>query len=172
MSAESDRVAPAQAPTCFEPYVPGLRRYFSKRVPTGEIDDLVQDVFVRIQKQSGGPPIEYFDRYLFTVAASVLADQGRRRAVRCASAHQSLEETHHPVEELSPERIFLDREALDQVVAAIADMPARTRDVFVLHRFEEMTCTSIAAHLGISVSAVEKHIMKALRLLHACVLAD
>jgi len=31
-------------------------------------------------------------------------------------------------------------------------LPARTRDVFVLHRFEELSCTSIAP-IGMSVSA-------------------
>jgi RNA polymerase sigma-70 factor (ECF subfamily) len=66
----------------------------------------------------------------------------------------------------------LDREALDVIVAAISDLPTRTRDVFVLHRFEEMTCNTIAAEFGMSVSAVEKHIMKALRFLHARLAVD
>jgi RNA polymerase sigma factor (sigma-70 family) len=148
-------------------YAPGLRRYFSKRVPAGDIDDLVQEVFVRMQSHQAGAPIEHLDRYLFTVAASVLTDQARRRAVRHESVHDSLEESHHPTEGRTPERVLLDREALDVVVAAIADLPARTRDVFVLHRFEEMTCSRIAAQLGMSISAVEKHLMKALKVLHS-----
>jgi RNA polymerase sigma factor (sigma-70 family) len=155
-----------------EPYVPGLRRYFSRRVPAGDIDDLVQEVFVRMQAHGAGPSIEHLDRYLFTVAASVLTDQARRRAVRRASAHESLEESHYPTEERTPERVLLDREALDLIVAAISDLPTRTRDVFVLHRFEEMTCGSIAAQLGIGVSAVEKHIMKALKFLHSRLAVD
>jgi RNA polymerase sigma-70 factor (ECF subfamily) len=154
------------ATASLEIYVPVLRRYFSKRVAPGEIDDLVQEVFVRIQAHADGPPIERLDRYLFVVAANVLTDQARRRAVRHETAHESLEERHHPTEELTPERVLLDREALDTVVTAIAELPARTRDVFVLHRFEELSCTSIASQLGMSVSGVEKHIMKALRLLH------
>ena len=112
-------------------------------------------------------PIEHVDRYLFTVAASVLTDQARRRAVRHESVHDSLEDSHHPAEERTPERVLLDREALDVVVAAISGLPARTRDVFVLHRFEEMTCNRIAAQLGMSISAVEKHIMKALKMLRS-----
>ena len=155
-----------------EAYAPGLRRYFSKRVPAGDIDDLVQEVFVRMQAHHVDPAIEHLDRYLFTVAASVLTDQARRRAVRRESVHESLEETHHPTEERTPERVLLDREALDVVVAAIADLPARTRDVFVLHRFEEMTCHRIAAQLGISVSAVEKHMIKALKFLHTRLAVD
>jgi RNA polymerase sigma factor (sigma-70 family) len=147
-------------------YIPALRRYFAKRVAAGEIDDLVQEVFVRMQVHGAEFPIEQLDRYLFTVAASVLSDRLRRRAVRRADAHGTVEEGDRPVDDLTPERVLLDREALDVVVAAIADLPARTREVFVMHRFEEMTCKTIAAQLCISVSAVEKHIMKAMCILH------
>jgi len=151
---------------CLEAYAPALRRYFSKRVGPNEVDDFVQEVFLRMQAHAGSVPVQQLDRYLFVVAANVITDQNRRGAVRHETAHESLEESHHPAEDLTPERVLLDREALETVVTAIAELPPRTRDVFVLHRFEEMSCTSIAAELGISISAVEKHIMKALRLLH------
>ncbi|MGA2711298.1 MAG: sigma-70 family RNA polymerase sigma factor [Steroidobacteraceae bacterium] len=172
MSAPTEFVALDLEDAAIEAYVPGLRRYFSKRVPAGDIDDLVQEVFLRMKVHGAGSPIEHLDRYLFTIAASVLSDQARRRVVRHAAVHESLEEIHHPVEGLTPEHVLLDREALEVVVAAIADLPARTRDVFVLHRFEEMTCGNIATLLGISVSAVEKHIMKAMRFLHGRLGAD
>jgi RNA polymerase sigma factor (sigma-70 family) len=151
---------------CLETYVPGLRRYFAKRVPAAQIDDLIQEVFLRLQAHHGKAPIEHLDRYLFTVAASVLTDQARRRVVRHDSAHESFEERHHPVEERSPERVLSDREDLDMVMQAIDGLPPRTRDVFVLHRFEEMSGSSIAVALGLSISAVEKHIMRALQVLH------
>jgi RNA polymerase sigma factor (sigma-70 family) len=172
MSAPTDHCASAVAADSLEMYVPGLRRYFSKRVPAGEIDDLVQEVFLRMQTHGDGASIDHLDRYLFTVAASVLTDQARRRAVRHETAHETLQEIHYPTEEATPERVLLDQEALEMVVAAIADLPARTRDVFVLHRFEEMSCTGIADQLGMSISAVEKHIMKALRVLHGRLEAD
>jgi RNA polymerase sigma factor (sigma-70 family) len=165
MSAPTEHFVPEGGDSA-EAYAPGLRRYFARRAPAAQIDDLVQDVFVRMQAHGPDPSIEHLDRYLFSVAASVLSDRARRQAVRHEDAHQTLQESHHPIEELTPERVLLGREALEQVVAAIADLPARTRDVFVLHRFEEMTCTRIALQLGMSVSAVEKHIMKALRVLH------
>jgi RNA polymerase sigma factor (sigma-70 family) len=166
MSAPPEHLADSAIQRELGTYAPALRRYLSKRVPAAEIDDLIQEVFLRIQGHEPGPHIEHLDRYLFTVAASVLTDRARRRAVRCATLHDTLQEAHHPTEELTPERVLLDREALEKVVAAIEDLPVRTRDVFVLHRFEELSCTSIGAQLGISVSAVEKHIMKALRFLH------
>lgn len=166
MSAPTEHFAFGLQLGSLESYIPVLRRYFSKRVAADEIEDLIQEVFVRIQSHRGASPIERLDRYLFTVAASVLTDRVRRRSVRHAGDHESWRETHSPVEELTPERVLLGQEALGMIVEAIATLPARTRNVFVLHRFEEMSCVCIAEQLGMSVSAVEKHIMKALRMLH------
>jgi RNA polymerase sigma-70 factor (ECF subfamily) len=61
----------------------------------------------------------------------------------------------------------MSRERLKRIREAIANLPPRTRDVFVLHRFEDMTYKSIADGLGISVSAVEKRIIVALKHLKA-----
>lgn len=155
----------AATPTLSE-YVPVLRRYFARRARVDDIDDLIQEVFLRMQSSLAVPAIEHLDRYLFRVASSVLTDRSRRAAVRHEPDHEGLEESHHPVEERSPERVILDQEALDRVIAAIGRLPERTRDVFVLHRFEELTCGSIARQLGLSASAVEKHIMRALLALH------
>jgi RNA polymerase sigma factor (sigma-70 family) len=172
VSAPKDDVVVELSTTTISASTRRLRAYFSKRVPPAEVDDLVQEVFLRMQVHGGGARIEHMEGYLFSVAASVLTDRARRWAVRHGSAHTALEETHHPTEDLTPERVLLDREALNLVVDAIVDLPARTREVFVLHRFEEMSCSAIAVRLGITVSGVEKHIMKALRHLHGRLMGE
>ena len=58
-------------------YGPALRRYFQKRVGHAEAEDLVQDVFVAMQVRGGVEDVEHQNRYLFRIAANVLA---RRRA--------------------------------------------------------------------------------------------
>ena len=45
---------------------------------------------------------------------------------------------------------------------ALTELHPRTRDVFVLHRLEQMKQAEIAGLFGISVSSVEKHIARAL----------
>lgn len=42
---------------------------------------------------------------------------------------------------------------------ALLELPERTRVVFALNRYEEFTYQEIAMRLGVSVSAVEKHMM-------------
>ncbi len=143
-------------------YRPALRRYFQKRAPAAEVEDLVQDVFVNLQARRSQTAVEDMQRYLFVVAGHVLSRRRRREAPWRGADEDGLSGL---AEEVSPERILLARERLGVAVQVIAALTPRTRQVFLLHRFEEMTYQSIAADLGISVSAVEKHIMIALRAL-------
>ena len=132
-----------------------------------DVDDLVQDVLMRMHVRGQAEAIGNIEGYLFQVAASVLTDRARRDRARERSAHCELTEPLHPVENRTPERVLRGREDVDRLVEALAAMPDITRDAFVLHRFEEMSYDAIADHLGISNSAVGRHLMKAVRFLAA-----
>lgn len=142
-----------------------IRAFVAKRVRPDDVDDMMQEVALRMEQRHAAEPIANPDGYLFQVARNVVHDHARKDIVRQRGAHDSLEEHHHPVEELSPARVLESKERLAQVIAALNDLPERTRQAFVLHRFEEMSYSAIARHMGVSVSAVEKHIMRAMRLL-------
>ncbi|WP_279330720.1 RNA polymerase sigma factor [Sphingomonas oleivorans] len=144
-----------------------MRSFFAKRVCSHDVEDMVQEVALRMQVRRARGAIENVEAYLFQVAQSVLTDRGRRDQVRHRSRHEPLEEAHHPHEEISPARVLEGREQLAIVIAALEELPDRTRQAFVLHRFQEMSYAGIARHMGVSVSAVEKHIMKAIKHLAA-----
>lgn len=146
-------------------YVPALRRFLAKRAGTADVDDLVQDVLLRMHIRGQEDVIANVEGYLFQVASSVLMDRARRDKVRHRSAHFELTEMVHPVEERTPERVVRGREAMARLFTALADMPECTRNAFILHRFEDMSYPDIADHLGMSTSAVGRHIMKAVRFL-------
>lgn len=59
-------------------YEPGLRRYFRRRAPAGQVDDLVQEVFARLLGLRDPGAVQDLERYIFVVAASVLSRQHRR----------------------------------------------------------------------------------------------
>src|SRR5262249_16307963 len=65
-------------------------------------------------------------------------------------------------EEMSPERVLGYEQELERVLAALQQLPERTRDVLLLTRLELMRQTEVAEMFAISVSAVEKHIARAL----------
>ncbi len=64
-------------------------------------------------------------------------------------------------EEVSLEQALSSRQELEAVSAALEELGERTRKVFVLCRLDGMKHTQIAALLGISLSAVEKHLVRA-----------
>ena len=71
--------------------------------------------------------------------------------------------------ELSPERVLQGREHLAQFIAALRDLPERTRDIFMLRCFEGLKHAEIARLYGLSTRAVEKHCARALAELSAAV---
>ena len=56
----------------------------------------------------------------------------------------------------------MDRQQLARATAVLLELPERTRVIFVLRRLEGMRLNDIAKRLGISVSAVEKHMQRAI----------
>ena len=140
-----------------------LERYFTKRVPIGEVDDLVQEVLTNLHGRQKDAPIESVEGYLFTIASNVLSRRHRKNAQIPIDDRDAPDQ----IDPFSPERIIIAQQNLAAALETIRRLPPRTQQVFVLHRFEEMTYPRIAAHLNISSSAVEKHIMLALKALHA-----
>ncbi|MGE5566348.1 MAG: RNA polymerase sigma factor [Parcubacteria group bacterium] len=143
-------------------YGPALRRYFLKRVSPLEAEDLVQDVFVAMQVRGGVDDVEHVNRYLFRIAANVMARRRMRPTWDWRDGRRSLDDMPDLVEEVSPERALIGKEAIEQLVVVLRDLPPRASEAFLLNRFEEMTYSAVAAHMGISVKAVEKHIKRAL----------
>ncbi len=138
-----------------ERYGPALRRYFQKKVSAAEAEELVQDVFMAMHARSAAEPIDNVQGYLFRIAANLLSR-------RHEPPRADLAEADELADGFSPERIIIGRQEAARVVAAIANLPPRTREAFALHRFEDMTYEAIARRLGISVSAVGKLVARAL----------
>lgn len=142
----------------------GLARYFRARVPdASEVDDLVQEVFARIAARDSAKPIEHLGGFVFQVAANVLADRGRRRFARQADRHVEFDPERHAEQDFDPHRILAGKEDLRAATQALLALPPRTRAVFVLQRLEGRKAKEVAAQLGISVSAVEKHMVRAMQ---------
>jgi RNA polymerase sigma factor (sigma-70 family) len=143
-----------------------LTRYFRRRVrDLAETEDLVQDVFARMVARDSTEPVEHLGGYVQKTASSVLTDWIRRRSSHAANFHVPFEPDLHGEEEADPARILDGREELQAATMVLLQLPERTRTVFVLRRLEGQRFQDIAAKLGISVSAVEKHMVRAIHLL-------
>lgn len=141
-----------------------LVRYFLRRLrDASDVDDLVQEVFARTVARDSSTPIGHLGKYLHQTAASVLADYGRRRSARRSDAHVPFDPDLHGETDFDPERIVAGRQDLAAATAALLSLPERTRTIFILRRVDGVPARDVATQLGVSVSAVEKHMVRAVR---------
>ncbi len=146
---------------------PALVRFFRRKLrDINDVEDLVQEVFVRIAARQGGE-VENLGGYVFQTAGSVLADRHRRRVVRHADNQVPFDAERDGGTDFDAGRVAENREALRAVAAALMILPERTRSIFVLRRLEGQNYKDIAVQFGISVSAVEKHMVRAVQHLMA-----
>ncbi|MET3794356.1 RNA polymerase sigma factor [Aquamicrobium terrae] len=142
---------------------PALNRYFlRRRMSPLDAEDAVQEVFARLSKRPGLSKLHNVEGYLFEAAASVAVDHHRRAASRQADAHDHYDDALHATYHYGPDRDVEGRQQLSIALKALLKLPEKTRTVVILSRLEQLRHAEIARRLGISTSAVEKHLAKAL----------
>lgn len=141
---------------------PALVKYFRRKCGNAaEAEDLAQDVLVRTLARSGWTA-ERARGYIFRAAVNRWRDRNRRALTHGATVAWDDAAEFALDEEISPERVVVVEQELHRVASALRELNERTRDVFMLIRLEQMKQAQIAAMFGISVSAVEKHLARAL----------
>lgn len=138
-----------------------LLTYFSRNAHPDDAEDLVQETFVRLLRKKDTDSIENPEAFLFTIARNLTYDRSRRRQTYSRHFDPSAE-ADTATELYGPERVLQSREALQGLLEGLADLSEQTQDIFLLHRLEGMKYAEIAELYGISRSAVEKHMIKAL----------
>ncbi len=144
-------------------YYTPLVSFFRKRTRNAaEVQDLVQQVFLRLAQYRELEEIRNPDGYIFQTAANTLKDHLRNAAVRDRFSQEQLNGSDAAASYFSPERVLQGRESVARIAEILRELPERTRDIFMLRCFEGLRHNEIARLQGISVRAVEKHVAKAL----------
>lgn len=140
---------------------PALMAFFLRRVGNrAEAEDLTQEVFVRMLKSAGdgGQP----DVYVFQIAANLLVDRSRKYRVRERHREGVVADATREIDFLDPHSFAEGREQVATLVAALEELPERTRTMFILFRVENMSQEAIGATYGISASAVKQQVARAM----------
>jgi RNA polymerase sigma factor (sigma-70 family) len=139
-----------------------LYRYFLRRTNIKEdAEDLTQEVFVRLSRQGDLQAVGNVAAFVFSIAANLLTDFYRQAPRKSAERPINGQDLEIADDKPEPSRVIENRQHLEVLLSAIKSLPPRRRAVFVMHRFEGMSHSAIAAALGISISGVEKHIAAA-----------
>lgn len=138
-----------------------IARHHGARV---ESEDLLHDAFVRFEQQRRRTMVTDPIGFLLHTASNLVIDEYRKRRTRRLISDDA-ELAHIPDPEPAVEEILMARSRLERAERVLGALSERTRAAFLMHRLEGRKHSDIASSLGISVSAVEKHIAKAAGLL-------
>jgi RNA polymerase sigma factor (sigma-70 family) len=142
---------------------PALVAFFQRRCRNAaEAEDLAQDVVVRALARGKSLSPARASGYIFRIAINRWRDRGRRLVSRGSCVAWDDSSALAVSDTFSPERLASGQEELSNVVSALQELGERTRNVLVLCRLEQMKQAEIATAMGISVSSVEKHLVRAL----------
>jgi RNA polymerase sigma-70 factor (ECF subfamily) len=131
-----------------------------------EAEDLIQDAFVKMQEycEKGGKvhqPEGFLVRTVLRLASNARRDEHRD----LYSATQVEKLTFLIDTTPTPDEVLAGDECLRRMREALDAVSRRTRDIFFMQRLDGLSYAQIAQRLGLSVSAVEKHIASALAIL-------
>ena len=148
----------------------GLIRYFTARTGSAELG---ADIATRIMElgDQAVAEIRHPVAFLYRVGANLMLDRAKARQRAAArdqewSSLQARTSAMEPVADLpAADDAAHARQRMGQVLAIVETLRPQCRRVFRLHKLEGLSHAEVAAELGISRSAVEKHISHALRTL-------
>lgn len=135
-----------------------LRGYVARLMPhAGDADDVANEAFVRVFAASTPERPVPPRAYLFSAAHNVAMNHLRRHRYRGDPVDP---ETTHDIVDPAPgaDREMIGRQRLDLLWQAISQLPPRCQQIFLMRKVQHIPTPEIAERLGISVSAVEKHI--------------
>ncbi|MBL8267348.1 RNA polymerase sigma factor [Steroidobacter sp.] len=146
------------------PHERALVRYLSRVWRTrSEVDDLLQEVYVRVYESAEKSRPVAVKSFLFTSARNLMTDRARRARVVAIEAVEDIEELSSCVDEVTPERRLSARQELKMLASAFDNLSPRCREVVWLRRVDELSQKEVAARLGVSARTVETYLIRGMQ---------
>jgi len=145
---------------------PALVRFFAPRLGSIEAaEDLMQELYLKLASLDPPTALDNPSAFLHRAAHNLMLDRLRqeKRGIQRDGAWQEAHELQ--AGEPALDDALAARRRLNRLIALVEEMPAKMREAFRLQKLEGMSQAETARAMNISVSAVEKHISAALKLL-------
>jgi RNA polymerase sigma factor (sigma-70 family) len=142
-----------------------LRNFIRKRVANrADAEDVLQEVFFElVEAYRLMKPVELVSAWLFRVARNRIIDLFRKRepegstndpVVVAEDGEELTLEDLLPSPDAGPEATFARSVLLEEIDAALDELPAEQRDVFVAHELEGLSFKELAAETGLSLNTL------------------
>jgi RNA polymerase sigma factor (sigma-70 family) len=140
-----------------------LRGFIRRRVDDpADAEDILQDVFRELVEAARlVTPIEEVGAWLFRVARNRIIDLFRKRKTESIeTAFETVEQEHGPLEDLlpsadgGPEAAYARHILLEELDAALDELPEEQRFVFVAHELEGRSFKALVAETGVGMNTL------------------
>ena len=139
-----------------------LRRFFRRyRLNAADVEDLTQDVFVRLAGSNMHVDLRKPESFVFTMALNLVRDRARRLHIKALPKSMAVEKLSLSCDLPTPDQCLEFEQRLRHAERLLSGLRPDAQEAFLMHRIHGESHVQIAAKLRISVSMVEKHIMAA-----------
>ena len=147
-----------------QPHESSLRSWLRGLFPSlPDMDDLVQESYVRLLRAKEAGKVGYAKAYLFTTARNAALDIFRRRQVVSIDAVGDLQDSTVLDERPGIADAVSKQQELDLLAEAVRGLPDRCRQTLTLRLLYGMSHKEIAAELKISEHTVKAQLAKGMR---------
>jgi len=163
----------------FEHHYRELLNFLIRRVGNRDLAaDLVQESFARVYAAAGARTVTEPRALLYTTARNLVTDHHRRASLRDSFrfdenvSSETLEADEHVgLDNQQPDVILSGRQRLAAIERALAALPPRPREAFVLYKIDGLSRAEVAKAMGVGIKTVETHLEVAMRSCMRCLQA-
>lgn len=123
-----------------------------------DVEDLLQDIYVRVYESAQKELPGNTKAYLFQTARNLIANRVRDRRVVPMDAVADLDALGVAIDTPGPDQTLAARDELRRLKEAIEALPPRYRDVVVLRRIRNLSRKEIATRLNLSEASVSVYL--------------
>jgi RNA polymerase sigma-70 factor (ECF subfamily) len=150
-----------------------MGRAVRRIVPNRDVEDILQEAFVRSYEAQRRTPILDARAFLLRTATNLALNHVARAGYRTTGSFDELDAERAADQETQPPDVQVDADRrFMSFCRAVGSLPEQCRRVFVMKKIYGMSQEQIAAELGIAQSTVEKHIARGLLLCREAMLAE
>ncbi|MEP0265931.1 sigma-70 family RNA polymerase sigma factor [Dokdonia sp.] len=139
-------------------YEPVTRYIYYKCGSLQQAEDIVQNVFVKLWQLCETIAFAKAKSYIYTACTNMFRNEVAHHKVVLKHKQSKVENTDHE----SPDFLIEVDEFREKLKTAIANLPDKEREVFLLSRIEKKTYREIAEITSLTVKAIERRMSKAL----------
>jgi len=141
-----------------------LQRFLQQFTSGAEdIEDLIQETYVRVYSLPDYQAVDSPKAYLFTIARNLAVERARRVTSHATDSVADVEALNVFSSESAADVQLDARRRFESFCTAVDSLPPMCRRAFVLRKVYKLSHSEIAEVLGVSPSTIEKHVVKGLR---------